>query len=71
MNPTKFCCRKEIKTKQGYDKKKPLKLILNKLKVMGNSTFIYTYWATSLKKFLKKLSIYMCTHVHIAFMCEL
>ncbi len=39
------------------------KLVLNKLKVMGNSTFIYTYWAHSLRKFLKKLPTYMCTHV--------
>jgi hypothetical protein len=39
-----------------------LKLMLNKLKIMGNSTFIYTHWAYS----SKKLPIYMWpmfTHV--------
>jgi hypothetical protein len=33
-------CKEE--TKQGYDKKMYPKLVLNKLKVMGNSTSIYT-----------------------------
>jgi len=49
---------KKIK-KQGYDKKTYPKLVLNKLKVMGNSTSIYTYWAPSSKKFLKKVPTYM------------
>jgi hypothetical protein len=40
-------------------KKRYAKLMLNKLKVIENFTFIYTYWAPSLKKVLKKLSIYM------------
>jgi hypothetical protein len=26
-------------------------------------TFIYTHWAPSFKKILKKLPIYMCAHV--------
>jgi hypothetical protein len=39
-NPTRFYCKKEIK--QGYDKKTYPKLMLNKLKVMGNSIFIWT-----------------------------
>ncbi len=41
--------------------------MLNKLKVMKNSTYIYTPWAPSLRKLLKKLPIYMwpmCAHVH-------
>jgi hypothetical protein len=41
--PTRFYYEKEIKTKQAYDKRKPPKLGLNKLKVMGNFTLIYTY----------------------------
>ncbi len=49
--------------------------MLNILKVMGNSTSIYTPWAPSSKKFFKKLLIYMWsmfTHVYpCAFMCEL
>jgi uncharacterized protein (UPF0333 family) len=39
-NPTRFYCKKE--TKQNYDKKTYPKLVLNKPKVMENSTFIYT-----------------------------
>jgi hypothetical protein len=42
--------------------------MLNKLKVMENFSFIYTYWAPSSKKFLKKLPTYMWpvfTHVWI------
>ncbi len=46
--------------------------MLNKLKVMKNSTYIYTPWAPSLRKLLKKLPIYMCAHVRpCAPMCEL
>jgi hypothetical protein len=40
--------------------------MLNKLKVMENSTFIYTHWAPSLKLFFEKLPTHMCpmsTHV--------
>ncbi len=46
------------------------KLMLNRLKVMKNSTSIYTPWAPSSKKFFKKLPITrgpnspMCAHVH-------
>jgi len=40
-NPTRFCCKGKIK--QGYNKKKTPKLMLNKLKVMNNSTFICTH----------------------------
>jgi hypothetical protein len=64
-NPTRFNCKKD--TKQGYDKKTYPKLMLNKLKVMGNYTFICTLWAFNSRKFLKKLSIYMwpmCINVH-------
>jgi acid phosphatase class B len=57
------------KTKQGYDKKMYPKLVLNKLKVIGNLIFIYTHWALSSKKFSKNVQptcgIYslICTHV--------
>jgi hypothetical protein len=40
-DPTRFYDKEEIE--QGYDKKAHPKLVLSKLKVMGNSTFIYTY----------------------------
>ncbi len=68
-NPIIFYCKEEMKTIQSYDKKMYRKLLLNKLKVMGSSTFIYTHWAPSSKKFFK-LPIYMClcspilVHVH-------
>ncbi len=42
-NPTRFYCKEETKMKQGQDKKTYQKLVLNKLKTMGNSTSIYTY----------------------------
>jgi phenylalanyl-tRNA synthetase alpha subunit len=60
-----FICKKE--TKQGYNKKMHLKLVLNKLKVMGNSNSIYTHWEPISKKFFKFFLIYMWpmfTHVH-------
>jgi hypothetical protein len=47
------------KKEQNYDKKTYPKLMLNKLKVMGNLTFIYTNWAPSSKEKFKKLPIYM------------
>jgi hypothetical protein len=47
------------KRKKGYDKKRHQKLVLNKLKVMGNCVFIYTHWAPSSKKKNKFNSIYM------------
>jgi hypothetical protein len=39
--------------------KKNPKLVLNKLKVMENSTFIYIYWVPNLKKFIHKFSTHM------------
>ncbi len=51
----------KVMTKKMYPK-----LVLNRLKVMRNSTFIYTPWAPSSKKFFKKLPINMWpmyTHV--------
>jgi hypothetical protein len=59
-NSTRFYVKKEIKTKQVYDKKMYPKLVLNKLKVIKNSTSIYTHWALDLRKLFKKLSIYIC-----------
>jgi hypothetical protein len=56
-NSTTFYYKKETKTKRGYDKKTYSKLMLNTVKVMGNSTSIYTYWALSSKKWP------MLTHV--------
>jgi hypothetical protein len=62
------------KKEQCYDKKTYPKLVLNKLKIVENSTFIYTPWALNSRKFFKKLSIYMwpmCAHVHPWTMNEL
>jgi hypothetical protein len=62
-----FYCEKE--TKQGYDKKTYPKLVLDRLKVIGNSTFMYTHWALSSKKFSKNFLATcgpyssMCTHM--------
>ncbi len=74
-NPTRFYCKEEIKIKQSYDKKMYPKLMLNILKVMESSTLIYTHWAPSSKKFIKKLPIYMWSiFIHVrpsAPMCEL
>jgi hypothetical protein len=52
-NPMKFYCKEEIKIEQGYDKKTYPKLVLNILKVMGNSPSKYTYWAPSSRKFFQ------------------
>jgi len=55
------------KTTQSYDKKTYLKLVLNILRVVNNSTSINTHWTSSSKKFINKFSIYMWpmfTHVH-------
>jgi len=64
-----------MKIKQGYDKKRYPKLVLNKLKVMGNFTSIYTPWAPNSKKFLKNFLIYMWPMFidvrQCASMCEL
>jgi hypothetical protein len=72
-NPIIFYCKEEIK--QCYDKNMYPKPMWNKLKVMGNFTSIYTPWASSSKRFFKKLLIYMWpmfTHIHsFAPMCEL
>jgi hypothetical protein len=46
-NSIRFYCKEEIKIEQGYDKKTYPKLVLNKLKVMKNSTSIYTHLAPS------------------------
>ncbi len=57
--------KKKSKTKQGYAKITYLKLMLNKLKAMGNPTFIY--WALNLRKIFKKNSTCMwpmSTHVY-------
>jgi len=63
-NSTKFYCKNKIE--QGYNKKTYPRPMLNKLKVVINSTSIYNHWAPSSKNFFEKLPIYMspmCTHV--------
>jgi hypothetical protein len=44
---------------QYHDKDMFPKLVLNKLKLIWDSTFIYTHYASNSKNFLKKLSTYM------------
>jgi hypothetical protein len=39
----KFYYEEEMKTEQGYDKKTYSKLVLNILKIIRNSIFIYTF----------------------------
>jgi len=39
------------KKRKGYDNKRHPKLMLNIIKVMGDLTSIYTYWAPSSRKF--------------------
>ncbi len=46
-------------TKQDHDKYTYPKLVLNKLKVMWDSTSNYTHWALSSRKLLKKLPTFM------------
>jgi len=42
-NSTRFFCNNEIKIEQGCDKRMFPKLMLNRLKIMGNSTSMYTH----------------------------
>jgi hypothetical protein len=42
-NPTRFYYKEKIKIKQSYDMKTYPKLMLNILKVMRSSIFIYTH----------------------------
>jgi hypothetical protein len=50
-NPIRFYCKEKTKTKQGYDKEMYPKLVLNKLKVMGNFDFIIPIWHLAQKCF--------------------
>ncbi len=54
-NQTRFYYKEEMKIKQGYNKNMYSKLVLNKLKLMGNFIFIYASWAPSSRKFFNKL----------------
>jgi hypothetical protein len=57
------------KTKQGYDKKTYPKFVLNILKAIKNSIFIYTLYAPNSRKFSKKLPIYMWPMFSSAHQC--
>jgi len=59
-NSTRFYYKNETKIEQNYDKKTYPKLVLNKLKVLKNSTSIYTHWAPSSKPIYMW---FMFTHV--------
>jgi hypothetical protein len=50
------------KTKKYHDKDTYFKLVLNKVKITWDSTFIYTHWVPSLRKFFK--NFLHVTHVH-------
>jgi len=56
VNAKGFYYKNMTITKQDHDNI-CLKLVLNKLEVMWDFTSIYTHWAPSSKKLLKKLSI--------------
>ncbi len=66
-NPTKFYYNNQKKKKkQGCDENTYSKLVLKGVKVMWDSTSIYTHWAFNSRKFFKKNSTYiwpMFTHV--------
>ncbi len=71
-NSTRFYCKNEIRIEQSCDKKIYPRLMLNILKVIRNSTFIYTFWAPSSNKFFKKTSNLHVINVRpCAFICEL
>jgi len=74
-NPEIFYCKEKIKKRTRLWQKSYPKLVLNKLKVMGNFTSIYTPWAFSSRIFFKKLPIYMWFMFNHVFpcapMCEL
>jgi hypothetical protein len=62
----KILLQEQKRKKQGCDEKTYSKLVLKGLKVMWDSTSIYTHWAFNSKNFFKKLSTYiwpMFTHV--------
>jgi len=62
-----FIIRKKQKHNKTMVKKKTPKLVLKRLKVMGNHTFIYTHCTLNSRKYLKKLLInmwLMVIHVH-------
>ncbi len=58
-NPTRFYCKFKTRIKQGCDKKMYSKLMLNKLKVIKNPTFIYTLRDLIQKRFCESF-ISMC-----------
>jgi len=64
-NPMIFYCKEEIKTWQGYDKRTYQKLVLNRWKIIGNSTSIYTYSTFSSRKFKKKTPNLHVAYVHM------
>jgi hypothetical protein len=50
-------------SKQDHDKNTYLKLVLNRLNVMCDFTFIYTHWALGSKKTFQKTSNLHVAHV--------
>jgi hypothetical protein len=60
MNAKGFYYKNMTIIEQNHDKDTYPKLMLNGLKLMWDFTFIYTNWALSSRKFLKKLPTYMC-----------
>jgi hypothetical protein len=69
-NMTCAWCERKRNLFQNHDNNKYPKLMLNILKVVWNFIFIYTYWAPSSRKLLKKPPIYMwSTFTHVWPMC--
>jgi hypothetical protein len=59
MNAKGFNYKNMTKSKQDHDKNMYPKLVLNKVKVMWDFTFIYTHWALNSNEHFKKLPTYM------------
>jgi len=67
MNVKGFYYKNMTRIEQNHDKDTYPKLVLNRLKIIWDSTSIYTNWAPSSRKFLKKFPTYMWpmfTYVH-------
>ncbi len=63
-----FIAKNKTKTEQCCDKKTYPKLVLNILKLIEGSTFIYTPWGPNFKKPPWKLHphVWPCMFIHVA-----
>ncbi len=69
-NSIGFYWKNKIRIEQDHNKKMYPKLMLSRLKVIGNSTPIYTFWAHGSKKYYFFFQptcgpcSFMCAHVY-------